>query len=84
MKAFATLATILGASSATPTIPQQFGSIGHHLSQQQGVRELQNTQQMTTSPLMRTSVTTHHQMSPVMHSTYTKEHMAPKQFFMQV
>merc|ERR1712241_297208 len=42
---------------------------------------------MTTSPLMRTSVTTHHQMSPVMHSTYTKEHMgnamAPKQFFMQ-
>merc|ERR1712117_552995 len=42
-----------------------------------------NTQHMTTSPLMRTSVTTHHQMSPVMHSTYTKEHMAPKQFFMQ-
>merc|ERR1711963_620475 len=45
------------------------------------------TQHMTTSPLMRTSVTTHHQMSPVMHSTYTKEHMgnamAPKQFFMQ-
>merc|ERR1719268_499518 len=36
---------------------------------------------------MRTSVTTLHQMSPVMHSTYTKEHMdnamAPKQFFMQ-
>jgi len=83
MKAFATLATILGASYATPTIPQQFGSIGHHLSQQQGVHELQNTQQMTTSPLMRTSVTTHHQMSPVMHSTYTKKHMAPKQFFMQ-
>ena len=88
MKAFATLATILGASYATPTIPQQFGAIGHHLSQQQGVHELQNTQHMTTSPLMRTSVTTHHQMSPVMHSTYTKEHMgnamAPKQFFMQV
>lgn len=87
MKAFATLATILGASYATPTIPQQFGSIGHHLSQQQGVHELQNTQHMITSPLMRTSVTTHHQMSPVMHSTYTKEHMgnamAPKQFFMQ-
>jgi len=87
MKAFATLATILGASYATPTIPQQFGAIGHHLSQQQGVHELQNTQQMTTSPLMRTSVTTLHQMSPVMHSTYTKEHMdnamAPKQFFMQ-
>merc|ERR1712226_234339 len=87
MKAFTTLATILGASYATPTIPQQFGAIGHHLSQQQGVHELQNTQHMTTSPLMRTSVTTHHQMSPVMHSTYTKEHvanaMAPKQFFMQ-
>merc|ERR1719357_2087922 len=36
---------------------------------------------------MKTSVTTLHQMSPVMHSTYTKEHMdnamAPKQFFMQ-
>merc|ERR1712226_290412 len=87
MKAFTTLATILGASYATPTIPQQFGAIGHHLSQQQGVHELQNTQHMTTLPLMRTSVTTHHQMSPVMHSTYTKEHMAnamaPKQFFMQ-
>merc|ERR1712226_272337 len=87
MRAFTTLATILGASYATPTIPQQFGAIGHHLSQQQGVHELQNTQHMTTSPLMRTSVTTHHQMSPVMHSTYTKEHvanaMAPKQFFMQ-
>merc|ERR1712226_1417585 len=87
MRAFTTLATILGVSYATPTIPQQFGAIGHHLSQQQGVHELQNTQHMTTSPLMRTSVTTHHQMSPVMHSTYTKEHvanaMAPKQFFMQ-
>merc|ERR1712226_360687 len=87
MRAFTTLATILGVSYATPTIPQQFGAIGHHLSQQQGVHELQNTQHMTTLPLMRTSVTTHHQMSPVMHSTYTKEHvanaMAPKQFFMQ-
>merc|ERR1712226_492496 len=87
MKAFTTLATILGASYAATTIPQQFGAIGHHLSQQQGVHELQNTQHMTTLPLMRTSVTTHHQMSPVMHSTYTKEHvanaMAPKQFFMQ-
>merc|ERR1712226_1360243 len=87
MRAFTTLATILGVSYAATTIPQQFGAIGHHLSQQQGVHELQNTQHMTTLPLMRTSVTTHHQMSPVMHSTYTKEHMAnamaPKQFFMQ-